>query len=344
MKTKVGIIGATGYTGVVLTRLLINHPDIEISYLSSEQHSNKNYFEVHPMFYDTFKEKCKPIDVGLIAQSCDVVFFATPNGFSKDFLPKLLDKNNNIKVIDLSADLRLEETLSFNKKHKLNVVYGLPELHREEIKSAQIVSNPGCYPTSILLALAPVLKNNIIDPDSIIIDSKSGVSGAGRQIKQELHFCEVNESFSPYNLAGKHRHIPEIENELFKILNKKINVLFSPHLLPINRGILSTIYANLTPDCNSLKQDEIHKIYSEFYKDEYFVKVLKEDVYPNIKNVRYTNFCHLLPLIDIRTKRLIVASAIDNMVKGASGQAIQNMNIVLSFNENLGLDSLGQIP
>ncbi len=345
MKPKIGVIGSTGYTGVVLTRILINHPEVELTYLSSEQFSNKNYFEVYPMFYDNFKEKCKPIDVKAIASSCDVVFFATPNGFSKDFLPKLIHENNKIKVIDLSADLRLEKTISFNKNHILNITYGLPEIHREKIETSQIIANPGCYPTSILLGLTPVLTNNLINPNSIIIDSKSGVSGAGKQVKQELHFCEVNESFSPYNLAGKHRHIPEIENEIFKLSNKKINVVFSPHLLPINRGLISTIYADLIVENGvSLKQEDIYKLYTDFYKNEFFIKVLREGSYPNTKNVRYTNFCHLLPLIDERTNKLIIVSAIDNMVKGASGQAIQNMNIILSLKESLGLDTLGQMP
>lgn len=341
MKVKVGIIGATGYTGAVLTRLLLSHPEVEITFLSSEQYAEKHYFDVYPMFYDLFKEKCQPIDVNEIAKRCEIVFFATPNDFTKDFIPKLLIKNNKIKIIDLSADFRLESKISIKKSNNIKITYGLPEIHRSEIEKAQLIANPGCYPTSIILGLTPALRNKLIKLSSIIIDSKSGASGAGKQPKPELHFCETNESFTPYNLAGKHRHIPEIENELTKITGEKFNVVFSPYLLPINRGILTTIYADLT---NNLSQNELHKLYSNFYKKEFFVKVLPEGVYANTKNVRYTNFCHISPFVDKRTNKLIIVSAIDNMVKGASGQAIQNMNIILSLKESLGLDSLGHIP
>ncbi len=341
MKTKIGILGATGYTGAVLARLLINHPDVELTYLSSEQHAEKYYYEVYPVFFDLLKDKCRPVNVEDIVDRCDLVFLATPNGFSKDFLTKLLKQSPKIKAIDLSADLRLTDSLE-SDKNKFKITYGIPEVNREEIKSSTIIANPGCYPTSVILGLTPAIKNNLIDLDSIIIDSKSGTSGAGKQLKQETLFCEVNENFAPYNLAGKHRHIPEIENELFKISGKKLSVTFSPHLLPINRGIISTIYANLNN--KDLKQNDIQQIYKNFYSKEPFVKVLPEGIYANTKNVRYTNFCHISPLIDERTNRLIIVSAIDNMVKGASGQAIQNMNIILSLKESTGLDSLGQIP
>ncbi|MBI3590227.1 MAG: N-acetyl-gamma-glutamyl-phosphate reductase [Candidatus Melainabacteria bacterium] len=345
MKTKVGILGATGYTGVVLTRLLMNHPEVEITYLSSEQFTDKYYYEVYPMFYDLLKEKCRPVNAADVGYRCDLVFFATPNGFAKDFLPKLIKENNDIKIIDLSADFRLETILALNKSKKqknLKITYGLPEIHRAQIQTSQFISNPGCYPTSIILGLLPALKHKLINTNTIIIDSKSGASGAGKQLKPELHFCEVNESFSPYNLAGKHRHIPEIEKELSTISGENIKVVFSPHLLPISRGILSTIYAELNN--TKINQKEISKLYSDFYKKEFFVKVLPEGTYANTRNVRYTNFCHLSPLKDERTNKLIIVSAIDNMVKGASGQAIQNMNIILSLKEQLGLDTLGQIP
>ncbi len=341
MKTKVGILGATGYTGVVLTRLLLNHPNVDLTYLSSEQYAEKYYYEVYPAFFDLIKDKCRPVNVEDISDRCDFVFLATPNGFSKDFLTKLLKQSPKIKAIDLSADLRLTESLE-SDKNKFKIIYGIPEINREEIKLAAIIANPGCYPTSAILGLTPAIKNSLIDLNSIIIDSKSGTSGAGKQLKQETLFCEVNENFAPYNLAGKHRHIPEIENELFKISGKKLSVTFSPHLLPINRGIISTIYADLIN--KDLKQSDIYKIYKNFYSKELFVKVLPEGIYANTKNVRYTNFCHISPFVDERTKKLIIVSAIDNMVKGASGQAIQNMNIILSLRESTGLDSLGQIP
>ena len=347
MKPRIGILGATGYTGSVLTKLLMGHPGVEISYLSSEQHAGKYFYDVYPNFFERINLKLKPVDLKDIASSCDVVFCATPNGFACDFVPKLLNKNNNIKVIDLSADFRLEKSIKFPKKQDLKIVYGLPEIHRAEIKTANIIANPGCYPTSAILALAPVIKNKIIDLNSIIIDSKSGVSGAGKQLKQELQFCEINESFAPYNLAGKHRHIPEIELQLRKLSGfaEKFNVIFSPHLLPVTRGILSTIYVNLIgPWRKKLAQNDVYQLYKNYFKNEYFVKVLPENIYANTKNVKHTNFCHITPIKDERTNRLILISAIDNMVKGASGQAVQNMNIILSLKEEVGLDSAGEIP
>jgi len=336
-KAKIGILGCTGYTGVVLVKLLLNHPNVELTYLASEQHADKKFSDVYPTFHGVLEDKCKKTDAKKIANECDVVFMATPHGFSKDFIPKLLNENGKLKIIDLSADFRLETTF----KKKIKVTYGLPELYRSQIKKSQFIANPGCYPTSAILALAPALKNGLIKLSSIIIDSKSGTSGAGKQAKPETHFCEVNESFSPYSLAGKHRHLPEIENELSKLAGKNINATFSPHLLPINRGILSTIYADLKVKVN---QKEIHNLYKTFYKNEYFVKVLPENMYANTKNVRYTNFCHISPLKDEKTNRLIIVSSIDNMVKGASGQAIQNMNLMLGFDEKMGLDTAGQIP
>ena len=350
MKAKAGIIGATGYTGVVLTTLLLRHPNAEITYLSSEQFAGKYYHEVYPAFYGRTSEKLKEINIKGITKNCDVVFLATPNNFSGGFIPKLLKENNSLKIIDLSADLRLESNLTLKKNEKIKITYGLPEINRSEIKNSQIIVNPGCYPTSAILALTPLVKNNLINLSSIIIDSKSGVSGAGKQPKPELHFSEVNESFAPYNLGGKHRHIPEIEKTLREVASanaknkevKDIKITFSPHLLPVTRGILSTIYCDLTK--NDLNQKELNEIFAGYYKKEQFVKVLPEGIYANTKNVRHTNYCHLSVLKDERTSKIIIVSAIDNMVKGASGQAIQNMNIILSFKESLGLDSLGQIP
>ena len=344
MKPKVGVIGASGYTGVVLTSLLIKHPEVEIAYLASDQFADKPYYDVYLSFYDHFKEKFRPIDLKEIARRCDLVFFATPNEFAKDFLPKLLNEKSTTKVIDLSADFRLESKIKIKKNESIKITYGLPEINREEIKKSQVIANPGCYPTSVILALAPLIKNKLINLNSIIIDSKSGISGAGKGPRPDLHFAEANESFAPYNLAGKHRHIPEIENELLKLTNgnNKFHVVFSPHLLPITRGILSTIYIDLNE--NKLTQKEIHKLFVDFYKKEYFVRILPEGIYANTKSVRYTNFCHLSIFKDEKTNKLILISAIDNMVKGASGQAIQNMNLILSFKENSGLDSLAQIP
>ena len=344
MKAKVGILGATGYTGIVLTKLLLKHPEVKITYLSSEQYAERELHEVYPTYFGTSSLKLKSVNLKDIAKSCDIVFCATPNGFAKEFLPKLLNENNDIKAIDLSADFRLEEGLALKKKKIAKITYGLCELNRKVIKDSQVIANPGCYPTSIILALAPAIKNKIINLNSIIADSKSGVSGAGRQLKSNLQFCEVNESFAPYNLAGKHRHISEIENELNLLASQKekFNIVFSPHLIPVNRGIISTIYADLNN--SKLGQKDISKLYSNFYSKEYFVKVLNEDSYANTRNVKYTNFCHITPLIDKRANKLIIVSAIDNMMKGASGQAIQNMNIILDLKENTGLEGVGEIP
>ena len=341
MKKQIGIIGSTGYTGVVLTRLLLFHPEIKITLLTSEQHAGKYYYEIYPSFYDFLKLKCKKLSIAEAAELCDVLFFATPNGFSREFLPKIINRNPNLKIIDLSADFRLKRYLTVRNK-KIKIAYGLPEIHRNEIKNSAVIANPGCYPTSILLGLAPVIKSKMVNLNSLIADSKSGTSGAGRSLKQELHFSEVNESFNAYKLAGTHRHIPEIENELSKLASSKINIVFSPHLLPINRGIFSTIYAELKN--KKFTQKDIFMIYKNYYKNESFIKVLPKTIYPEIKHVKLTNYCYIRPLIDKRTNKLIVLSVIDNMVKGAAGQAIQNMNLILSLDERLGLDSPAHIP
>ncbi|MBI1857541.1 MAG: N-acetyl-gamma-glutamyl-phosphate reductase [Candidatus Melainabacteria bacterium] len=347
MKFKIGIIGATGYTGAELIKLLLNHPGVEITAVTSEQHAGKKYYEIYPSFYDRLKLKLKKTNANELAKKCDLIFLATPNDFAKHFIPQLLRKNKSIKLIDLSSDFRLAKTVNANNK-KYDTAYGLPEINRKEVRTSQIIANPGCYPTSIILALAPLLRKNIIDVESIIIDSKSGVSGAGKGPKQDLHFVEINESFTPYKLGGTHRHIPEIENELSKLLTVKkksnLKIVFSPHLLPINRGIISTIYVSLKRNKRKKSQNEITKLYKTFYKNEYFIKILPPNIYPQIKNVRNSNFCHITPLVDKRTNKLIIVSAIDNMVKGASGQAIQNMNIILSLDEKLGLDTTSNIP
>ncbi len=342
MKTKIGILGATGYTGVVLVKLLLNHKEVEISYLASEQFSGKNYYDIYPTFFNILNKKCKETNPKNIAKECDLVFCATPHGFSKDFIPKLLNENNELKIIDLSADFRLYENLKLKNKN-IKIAYGLPEIYRKKIKECQIVANPGCYPTSIILGIAPLLEKKSINLNTIIADSKSGATGAGKQAKQNLHFCELNESFSAYALGGEHRHIPEIENEIFKISKstKKTNIIFSPHLLPINRGILSTIYVDLK---EKFEIKKLQKIYKDYYEKEYFVKVLPEGIYANTKHVRGSNLCHISMVKDERMNKLIITSAIDNMLKGAGGQAIQNMNLMLGFDEKLGLDTTAQIP
>ena len=341
-KIKIGIVGASGYTGAVLVRLLLDHPNVDISYLGSNTYEGKEINTLYPIFEGITNLKFQKINSNIITKNCDLIFLATPNGFAKDFIKTLFKINNKIKVIDLSADFRLDKNFKIGAK-TYSVTYGLPELNRKEIKTSDIIANPGCYPTSILLGLAPAIKNGLIDIETIIADSKSGVSGAGKTPKQELHFVEANDGFSPYKLAGEHRHIPEIEKQIKDITSTKkdFHIIFSPHLLPVNRGILSTIYADLN---KNISQNQIQKAYKDFYKNEYFIKIFTSEKYPNIKDVRYSNFCFIKPMIDTRTNKLIVVSCIDNMVKGASGQAIQNMNILFNVSENTGLKSLGHLP
>ncbi|MDN5317778.1 MAG: N-acetyl-gamma-glutamyl-phosphate reductase, partial [Thermoanaerobacterium sp.] len=276
---------------------------------------------------------------------CDVVFTALPSGYAMNIAEKLC--NCGVKLIDLGADFRFDDFKIYKKWYgadsddygSVSRVYGLPEIHRHEIKNAMIVGNPGCYPTSVILGLAPALKGEIIE-NHIIIDSKSGVSGAGHSPKLGNMYAECNESIKPYNVA-KHRHIPEIEQELSNLNCEDTKVIFTPHLTPMTRGILSTMYCKLKKD---ISIESLHEIYSEFYKDEYFVKVLDIGEYPSTKSVYGSNFCHIGLEIDKRTGTLIVMSSIDNLVKGASGQAVQNMNIMFGIDEDKGLKMVPVFP
>ncbi len=339
MKYKAGIIGATGYAGVELVRLLLRHPHAEIAAISSVSYKGQKISEVYPalaMIYDAVLE-----DEQAVIDKSDVIFGSLPHGLSENIALQC-EKSSKI-FIDLGADFRLqneeeylywyENNFQFHDLHK-KAVYALPELNREEIKNKTIIANPGCYPTSVALGLVPAVSKGIIENQSIIIDSKSGVSGAGRTPTQTAHFPECNEAFAPYKTAT-HRHTPEIEQTLSRYADEKVYVTFVPHLLPINRGILTTIYANLKTEKHV---EEIHAIYENFYKNEAFVRIMPIGQTSNVKYVRYSNYCNISLHIDQRTGRLIVVSAIDNMVKGAAGQAIQNMNIVLGIAEKAGLE------
>lgn len=338
-KTKVGIIGATGYAGSELARLLYSHPYVELKAISSVSYIGKKISEVYPSFNAI--NDCVLVDEDTVIDSCDVVFASLPHGLAEKIARKCYDKG--VKLIDLGADFRLTNDkdytqwygLEYNDKelHK-HAVYCIPELHRERVKGAEIIGNPGCYPTSISLALAPLLKIGAIDIATIIIDSKSGVTGAGRGLTQTTHYPDCNEAFSPYKIAA-HRHTPEIEEVLSDIAGEKLRVTFVPHLLPVNRGIVSTIYANISTDFDISR---IKTEYRKFYENEKFVRVLADGEVSNLKNVKYSNYCDISLHFDERTNRIIVVSAIDNMVKGAAGQAIQNMNILLGFDEASGLD------
>ena len=336
---KVGIIGSTGYAGVELVRILKNHPDAEITALSSVS------FEGDPIshIYPALSEICKNILVSSddVVANCDVVFAALPHGLSQQIAVEC-DKKGSL-FIDIGADFRLDsadEYFSWYGEKYIapelheKAVYGLSEIFREDIKKARIIGNPGCYPTSVALGLYPALKNDFIETDNIIIDSKSGATGAGRKLTQTTHFADLNETFAPYNI-GKHRHTPEIEQTLSKVAQKPIKVTFTPHLLPINRGIVSTIYAKAKTDYMT-----IYNAYAGAYDKEPFVRVRPLDEVANLGHVRASNYCDISVHFDAHTQTVIVVSAIDNMVKGAAGQAIQNMNIALGLEETAGLNNL----
>lgn len=337
-KFRAGIIGATGYAGAELVRLLLNHPSVKISALSSVSYEGKPFFEIYP----NLKNVCDAVltDTDGVIYSSDVVFASLPHGLSEDIASKC--KKAMVVFIDLGADFRLhdenEYSTWYGKEYSLpelhaEAVYALPELHRDKIKTADIIGNPGCYPTSIALGLMPVLKNKLIKLDNIIIDSKSGVTGAGRGLTQNTHYPDTNEAFSAYK-AGSHRHTPEIEQTLSEIADEKISVTFVPHLLPVNRGIESTIYVKLN---DGIDYGKIRQVYEDAYNSERFVRLEPEGNYANIKNVRYSNYCDISLHFDKHTDMLIICSVIDNMFKGAAGQAIQNMNIRLGLDEAEGL-------
>lgn len=338
MSARVGIIGATGYAGLELVRLLLGHPDITLAAVSSVSYEGKPISEVYPQLTGI-------LDAPLVGEkelieSCDVVFASLPAGLSEPIARRCFDSGK--LFIDMGADFRLSSEAAYkqwyggeyadSELHRA-AVYSIPELHRARLAGAKIIANPGCYPTSIALGLAPAVKAGMIELDTLVIDSKSGATGAGRGLALNTHFPECNETFAPYKVAS-HRHTPEIEQTLTELSGRETRVTFVPHLLPVNRGIVSTIYASVGKD---FSEPELHESYAEFYRDEPFVKVLPSGAIAALKNVRCSNLCHISLHFDARTHRLIVVSVIDNMVKGAAGQAIQNMNIALGFTETSGL-------
>ncbi len=348
---KVGIAGASGYTGLELIRLLVNHPEAELSVLTSETYKGKSIADVFPSLNGIIDIELQPLDYEVL-KTCDVVFLALPHTTGMDKLPQLV--KSDCKIVDLSADYRLKDAEAYLEWYALThshpellsqAVYGLPELHREKIKSAQVVANPGCYPTSVILALAPLMKTDWVDFESIISDSKSGVSGAGRKPSTTTHYCEASDGISPYGLAG-HRHTPEMEQELSSLAGKPITISFSPHLIPMSRGMLSTVYINLKNSFlqEKLYEDEIIEHYQNFYSNEFFVRVLSKGKFANTHSVSGSNFCDIGLKVDARVDRLVITSALDNLVKGASGQAIQNMNLMLGFEEKTGLQSPAIFP
>lgn len=343
---KVSIIGATGYTGVELLRLLANHSGVEIAYITSESQTGNCIADLYPHLKNKYNMQLSSLnDSEKICNESDVVFIALPHGHAMKIYQQV--QHTKAKIIDLGADYRFKNPSIYEQWYKVEhtdketqAVYGLAELYREQIKTAKLVANAGCYTTASILALAPLVKNKLIDLKSIIIDAKSGTTGAGRALKLGSLFCEVNENFNAYGVAT-HRHTPEIEQALAEFAGQDIVLSFTPHLLPVNRGILTTCYVNLLAE---VSEQDVEQAYTSFYKDEYFIRLLGKGACPGIKQVQTSNFADIGWQIDKRTNRLIVMSAIDNLVKGAAGQAIQNMNIMFGLPEQQGLDFLPVYP
>jgi N-acetyl-gamma-glutamyl-phosphate reductase len=343
---KASVIGATGYAGQELVRLLMRHPEVELLSLGSRSYQGQAYSDVYNNFRDLSDLVCQAGDIEILADQSDVIFLAMPHGIaSKMVTQAVLEK---AVVIDLGADYRLHDIDVYNEWYQTEhgsvdllsqAVYGLCELHREKIKTARLIANPGCYTTCSILSLAPLIQEGLIDENSIIIDAKSGVSGAGRSTTQDLLFGEVNESIKAYKI-GDHRHTPEIEQELQALNQKKFNVLFTPHLVPMNRGILAVSYASLKA---STTEEQIKAAYEKMYQDEYFIR-LTGDKMPETRWARGTNFVDIGFKLNTRTNRVVVVGAIDNLIKGAAGQAIQNMNIVFGFEEKIGIDLIADFP
>lgn len=343
---RIAIYGASGYTGQELVRLLSRHPQAEVVAITSRKLASTPIGEVYPHLRGLTDLVFSDLSPGDTAAIADVIFLALPHGQSMQFASAFLAAGK--KVIDLSADFRLKSndvyTAWYGKQSVPGLlresVYGIPELYRREIATARLVANPGCYPTSVILALAPLLKSGRLDTSSIIVDSKSGVSGAGREAQVGSLFCEVDEGFKAYKI-GQHRHTPEIEQELSRLAGSDVQITFTPHLLPVNRGILSSIYATLYRD---LSTAALRELYADFFRSEPFVRICREGEFPNISSVRGTNFCDIGLHVDGRMRRLTIISAIDNLIKGASGQAIQNMNIICGIPETTGLEAIAVFP
>lgn len=336
---KAGIIGATGYAGAELVRILSGHPECEIAAISSVSFEGKAISEVYPAYYGLNDMVCETADT--VVEKSDVVFAALPHGLSQELAERCFDLGKIF--IDLGADFRLENEEDYkqwyggsylNKELHQNSVYALPELFRKNIAGKKTIANPGCYTTGVPLALAPAIAGGFVELEGIIADCKSGVTGAGRGLTQGTHYPDLNEGFHAYKVAT-HRHTPEIEQTLSHLAGQKVKLTFVPHLIPINRGILSTCYAKLKP---GVTKEQLRAAYEEFYKDEYFVRLLPEGMTADIHNIKYSNFCDVSIYTDERTGTFIAISAIDNMVKGAAGQAVQNMNIVFGLDEKCGLE------
>ncbi len=349
---KAGIIGATGYAGAELVRLLLGHKETEIKWYGSRSYIDQPYGDVYRNMFQLVDASCMDDNLEALADQVDVIFTATPQGF----LASVLNEGilSRAKVVDLSADYRIKDVAVYEKWYKIGhkspqfideAVYGLCEINREQVKKARLVANPGCYTTCSILTAYPLVKEGIIDPDTLIVDAKSGTSGAGRGAKTQNLFCEVNENMKAYGVAS-HRHTPEIEEQLGYAAGHPITISFTPHLVPMNRGILATEYAKLNrkPDGSLPSYEEVKAVYDKYYKEEKFVRVLEKDVFPETKWVEGSNYTDINFKIDERTGRIIMMGALDNLVKGAAGQAVQNMNLLFGLDESQGLDLVPMFP
>ena len=349
---KVGIIGATGYAGNELVRLLMGHKDVEIMWYGSRSYIDKKYAEVYQNMIEIVEDTCLDDNMEELASKVDVIFTATPQGFLAGVLTEEI--LSRVKIIDLSADFRIKDVKTYEKWYKIEhrspqfieeAVYGLCELNRDKIKGARLIANPGCYTTCSILTAYPLVKEGLIDPDTLIIDAKSGTSGAGRGAKLPNLFCEVNENMKAYGVTN-HRHTPEIEEQLGYAAGKEIMVNFTPHLVPMNRGILATEYATLNKKADGTlpTYEEVKAVYDKYYKNEKFVRVLEKDICPETKWVEGSNYVDVNFKIDERTGRIVMMGALDNLVKGAAGQAVQNMNLLFGFDEAEGLNLVPMFP
>ena len=340
---RVAVVGATGYSGAELVRILSGHPQVDLTVITSRQYAGVAYDTIYPALNGFVNLNCVDSDPAVVAGQADVAFLALPHKASMDMVPDLLDAGT--RVVDLSADFRFTNRAAYEAHYQPHTcahlletaVYGLSEVYTDQVKAATLIGNPGCYPTSVLLPLLPLIDARLVDPGMVVADCKSGVSGAGREATSTTHYCHVNESFKPYKVGG-HRHTPEIEENLSRWAGRAVSVTFVPHLVPMTRGMQSTIYTVLSPDATNT---QVRECLASAYHDKPFVRLLPAGRFPDSLHVRGTNFCDIGWKIDPGSGRLILMSAIDNLVKGAAGQAVQNMNLMAGFQETAGL---GAVP
>lgn len=341
-KLRAAVVGATGYAGAELVRILSGHPDAELTLITSRKQAGQHYDTIYPALKKVVRLACGDSDAAVVAENADVAFLALPHKASMGMVPALLAAG--LRVVDLSADFRFKNQAAYEAHYQPHTcahlleaaVYGLCERFADRIRTADLIGNPGCYPTSVLLPLLPLIEDGLVDPTTLVADSKSGVSGAGREATATTHFCHVNESFKPYKVGG-HRHTPEIDENLSQAAGRAVKITFVPHLIPMTRGMQSTIYGKLSSDADERR---VRQCLEAAYGDASFVRLLGAGRAPDTLNVRGTNFCDIGWAVDPGSGRIILMSAIDNLVKGAAGQAVQNMNLMVGFEESSGLDAV----